>query len=190
MKQYFEKIKIVEQGSAQPRANLSLNKQAAGRVIKHALVRGRQTHVATGETNSQQAGNDKHDLERAEREAKEKLMAKRKLQAMNQKEDVGANPSSDASEDESEEDNGEVEQGMLRATNTTPDAPKSLADPSTHENKNGNKHHKHAKRMSKRAEKRERKRKRGQQDQGDQATKKKKAGKGKNKNKQDRKSTG
>jgi exosome complex protein LRP1 len=62
VKQYFEKIKVAEAGPTKPRENISLNKQAAGRVIKHAL-----------------AGNDKYDLERAEREAREKLLARRKL---------------------------------------------------------------------------------------------------------------
>ena len=38
VKQYFEKIKVAEAGPAKPRENISLNKQAAGRVIKHALV--------------------------------------------------------------------------------------------------------------------------------------------------------
>ena len=38
LKQYFEKIKIAETGEVK-RENLSLNKSAAGRIIKHALVR-------------------------------------------------------------------------------------------------------------------------------------------------------
>jgi hypothetical protein len=38
VKQYFEKIKVAEAGPTKPRENLSLNKEAAGRVIKHALV--------------------------------------------------------------------------------------------------------------------------------------------------------
>ncbi|KAI9833283.1 MAG: hypothetical protein M1819_003677 [Sarea resinae] len=54
VKQYFEKIKRVEAGEVK-RENLSLDKQAAGRFIKHAL-----------------AGNDKYDLERAEQQAKER----------------------------------------------------------------------------------------------------------------------
>ncbi|KAJ5613547.1 hypothetical protein N7528_007201 [Penicillium herquei] len=56
VKQYFEKIKILE---AEPeQRNLTLDKDAASRFIKHGL-----------------AGNDKYDLERAEREAKEKARA-------------------------------------------------------------------------------------------------------------------
>jgi len=38
VKQYFEKIKEAEEGPAKRRENLSLNKQAAGRFIKQALV--------------------------------------------------------------------------------------------------------------------------------------------------------
>ncbi|KAI9716090.1 MAG: hypothetical protein M1812_005517 [Candelaria pacifica] len=52
VKQYFEKIKHVENGGNK-RDNLSLDKQAAGRFIKRAL-----------------AGNTKYDLERAEQQAK------------------------------------------------------------------------------------------------------------------------
>lgn len=40
VKQYFEKIKVAEDGPAKPRENMSLNKDAAGRFISHALVRG------------------------------------------------------------------------------------------------------------------------------------------------------
>lgn len=39
VKQYFEKIKSAESSSESKRENLSLDKQAAGRIIKHALVR-------------------------------------------------------------------------------------------------------------------------------------------------------
>lgn len=133
-------------------------------------------------TNSQQSGNEKHDLERVEREAKEKLMAKRKLQVMNQEKDFEAETTLDTSEDESEEYDGEAEQGELKDTNTVPDTPKPpLANPSNHKNKTGKKYNTKSKRMSKKAEKRARKRKRRQQGQGEQATKKKKVGKGKHK---------
>ncbi|PGH09523.1 exosome complex protein LRP1 [Blastomyces parvus] len=56
VKQYFAKIKAVETGPEQ--RTMTVDKEAAGRFIKHGL-----------------AGNDKYDLERAEREAKEKAMA-------------------------------------------------------------------------------------------------------------------
>ncbi|KAK2758051.1 hypothetical protein FQN54_004457 [Arachnomyces sp. PD_36] len=59
VKQYFQKIKDLETPAEKP--TMALDKQAAGRFIKHGL-----------------AGNDKYDLERAEREAKEKAMAQLK----------------------------------------------------------------------------------------------------------------
>ncbi|KAL6245548.1 hypothetical protein RBB50_007547 [Rhinocladiella similis] len=65
VKQYFEKIKIAEAGPSPSRPTATLNKEAAGRVIRHAL-----------------AGNDKYDLERAEREARDKFRASKKLRSL------------------------------------------------------------------------------------------------------------
>ncbi|EXJ95065.1 hypothetical protein A1O1_00183 [Capronia coronata CBS 617.96] len=82
VKQYFEKIKEVENGpSAQP--SLTLNKEAAGRIIKHAL-----------------AGNNKYDLERAEREARERVLANKKLRSLeaSMKEKAKAQETNDALE--------------------------------------------------------------------------------------------
>ncbi|RVX70546.1 hypothetical protein B0A52_05197 [Exophiala mesophila] len=62
VKQYFEKIKQAEAAPSKSQPTLVLDKDAAGRFIKHAL-----------------AGNDRYDLERREREAREKLLAKRRL---------------------------------------------------------------------------------------------------------------
>ncbi|KAL1997784.1 hypothetical protein VTN02DRAFT_772 [Thermoascus thermophilus] len=59
VKQYFEKIKALE--TEPEKRTMSLDKQAAGRFIKHSL-----------------SGNSKYDLERAEREAKEKAVAQLK----------------------------------------------------------------------------------------------------------------
>ncbi|KAM5442488.1 hypothetical protein MferCBS31731_002366 [Microsporum ferrugineum] len=56
VRQYHEKIKTLE--APQEKRTMALDKQAAERFIKHGL-----------------AGNDKVDLERAEREAKDKAMA-------------------------------------------------------------------------------------------------------------------
>ncbi|EFR02549.1 exosome-associated family protein [Nannizzia gypsea CBS 118893] len=56
VRQYHDKIKTLE--APPEKRTMTLDKQAAGRFIKHGL-----------------AGNDKFDLERAEREAKEKAMA-------------------------------------------------------------------------------------------------------------------
>jgi exosome complex protein LRP1 len=69
LKGYFGKIKSVEERSmypAQPKAKLDVG--AAQRFIKHGL-----------------AGNDKYDLERAERMAKERARAKLKAQQINKK---------------------------------------------------------------------------------------------------------
>lgn len=60
LKQYFEKIKQAETGPL--KRALVLDKQAAGRFIKHAL-----------------SGNERHDQGRAERQAREKANAQAKL---------------------------------------------------------------------------------------------------------------
>lgn len=65
MKQYFEKIKIAESGPLK-RENLSLDKAAAGRMIKHAL-----------------AGNEKQDTKQSEKIAREKALAKQKRKREN-----------------------------------------------------------------------------------------------------------
>ncbi|OAP58112.1 hypothetical protein AYL99_07202 [Fonsecaea erecta] len=81
VKQYFEKIKQSEETPQTSRPTLALDKDAAGRFIKHAL-----------------AGNDKYDLQRAEREARERVLANKKLKAlesaMKAKAEVNANPDS------------------------------------------------------------------------------------------------
>lgn len=129
----------------------------------------------------QQAGNDRRDLERAEREAKEKLMAKRKLQALDTKKEPPADPQVNDSEDESQENSHEAEPGELDEKTTAPDAPKPSANQPSNEDQNENKDKKDGKRKLSKAEKRARKRKRGQQDQGGQKSKKKKTGKGRSK---------
>ncbi|KAK2808166.1 hypothetical protein FQN50_004907 [Emmonsiellopsis sp. PD_5] len=76
VRQYFEKIKAVE--TVPEKRTMTVDKEAAGRFIKHGL-----------------AGNDKHDLERAEREAKEKAMAllkAAKLARKNQEASAARNP--------------------------------------------------------------------------------------------------
>ncbi|KAJ9608070.1 hypothetical protein H2200_007058 [Cladophialophora chaetospira] len=68
VRQYFEKIKSAEAGPTSARPTVTLNKEAATRVIKHGL-----------------AGDEKYDLERAEREAREKVLANRKLRSLESK---------------------------------------------------------------------------------------------------------
>jgi exosome complex protein LRP1 len=63
VKEYFGKIKSAETSGT--KRNVTLDKEAASRFVKHGL-----------------AGNDKYDRERAERIAKEKAGAKRKLEEM------------------------------------------------------------------------------------------------------------
>ncbi|KZF20510.1 hypothetical protein L228DRAFT_250220 [Xylona heveae TC161] len=67
VRNYFEKIKHVET-SGSKRENLSLDKQAAARFVKHAL-----------------SGNEKYDLDRAERLAKEKAKAHIKFEQLSNK---------------------------------------------------------------------------------------------------------
>ena len=75
-KHYFEKVKRAEErGSAQNghqgQKNLSLDRVAAGRFVKHAL-----------------SGNDKHDRERAEAQAAERAEASKKFEVLS--EQIGA----------------------------------------------------------------------------------------------------
>ncbi|KAI9769417.1 MAG: hypothetical protein M1840_004119 [Geoglossum simile] len=67
VRHYFEKIKQVE-ASGIKRENLSLDKEAASRFVKHAL-----------------AGNEKYDLERAEQQAKERAKAHIKFEQLSRK---------------------------------------------------------------------------------------------------------
>ncbi|TID17030.1 ATP synthase subunit alpha [Venturia nashicola] len=65
IQQYMQKVALVENPDVGKRTNLTLNKEAAGRFIKAGL-----------------SGNDKYDKELAERKAREKENAHRKLQQL------------------------------------------------------------------------------------------------------------
>lgn len=65
IQQYMQKVALVEKPDVDKRTNLTLNKEAAGRFIKAGL-----------------SGNDKYDQELAERKAREKENAHRKLQQL------------------------------------------------------------------------------------------------------------
>ncbi|PSS12464.1 hypothetical protein M430DRAFT_72711, partial [Amorphotheca resinae ATCC 22711] len=67
VKQYFEKIKLVENPVGK-RENLSVDKGAASRIIKAGL-----------------SGNDKYDLEKAERQAKERARAHIKFEQLSER---------------------------------------------------------------------------------------------------------
>lgn len=66
LRQYFEKIKKAEAGPL--KRDLSLDKQAAGRFIKHAL-----------------SGNERYDLERSERQAREEANAHIKFDELSER---------------------------------------------------------------------------------------------------------
>ncbi|PLB52372.1 hypothetical protein P170DRAFT_434142 [Aspergillus steynii IBT 23096] len=87
VKQYFAKIKALETEPEQ--RTMTLDKEAAGRFIKHGL-----------------AGNDKYDMERKEREAKEKARAQFKASLLAKKQGDAPQQSSEnptnGSESESE----------------------------------------------------------------------------------------
>ena len=100
VKQYFDKIKTVESAGLKPNAkpNAKLDKDAAGRFVKHAL-----------------AGNDEYDRKREEQLAKEKAGAKRKFEDMTER--VGSHTrfeamskkmrAEDEAENQGEEDDNE-----------------------------------------------------------------------------------
>ncbi|KAI9860008.1 MAG: hypothetical protein M1813_006355 [Trichoglossum hirsutum] len=88
VKQYFEKIKHVEQSGIK-RDNLSLDKEAANRFIKHAL-----------------AGNEKYDLKRAEQQAKERAKAHIKFSQLSKKRKAVDDESASSESSESDESSG------------------------------------------------------------------------------------
>ncbi|CAI7668709.1 unnamed protein product [Penicillium bialowiezense] len=77
VKGYFAKIKNLE---TEPEERpMTLDKGAAGRFIKHGLVSLKSLDFITMVANQiMQAGNDKYDLERAEKQAKERARAQLK----------------------------------------------------------------------------------------------------------------
>lgn len=111
MKQYFQKIQSAEDGQNPAKPGISLNKQATGRFIKQAL-----------------AGNDRYDTERAEREAREKLLAARKsrliqLPALEPVSRVESEVSEEEQEEEMED--GEVEEEDTEMVDTPAEEPDS-----------------------------------------------------------------
>ncbi|KAJ5124734.1 uncharacterized protein N7515_008559 [Penicillium bovifimosum] len=85
VKQYFDKIKALE--TEPEERNMTLDKAAAGRFIKHGL-----------------AGNDKYDLERAEKQAKERALAQFKADMLAKKswEEYASAQTNEESDDDSE----------------------------------------------------------------------------------------
>ncbi|OGE54235.1 hypothetical protein PENARI_c006G05686 [Penicillium arizonense] len=90
VRQYFAKIKDLETEPEQ--RSMTLDKEAAGRFIKHGL-----------------SGNDKYDLERAEKQAKERAQAEFKAAQLARKNAAAASQSNDQiDKDESEEKTDEA----------------------------------------------------------------------------------
>ncbi|KAH8426409.1 Sas10/Utp3/C1D family protein [Aspergillus melleus] len=120
VKQYFAKIKALETEPEQ--RTMTLDKEAAGRFIKHGL-----------------AGNDKYDMERKEREAKEKARAQFKASLLAKKE-AGAgeksskNPTngSDSESDSGADDEPKAEPTAKQSTKTA-----KSAGPEKKKNKKG-----------------------------------------------------
>ncbi|KAL5358203.1 Sas10/Utp3/C1D family-domain-containing protein [Aspergillus floccosus] len=89
VKQYFEKIKALETEPEQ--RTMKLDKEAAGRFIKHGL-----------------AGNDKLDMQRREQEAKEKPRAQMKASLLVKK--AGSTPAESSKNPTSESESGSDEE--------------------------------------------------------------------------------
>lgn len=103
VKQYFEKIKELETGPEQ--RTLKLDKEAASRFIKHGLVGsilGVGSSLSMAVLISGQAGNDKIDLERKEREAKERARAQLKASLLAKKDSSTSDPPTKNVTDDSE----------------------------------------------------------------------------------------
>lgn len=104
VKQYFEKIKALE--TEPEERSMTLDKAAAGRFIKHGLVSVDLFHgiIMTTLTKFTQAGNDKYDLERAEKQAKERARAEFKAAMLARKsvEVSKAQASNNSDDDDSE----------------------------------------------------------------------------------------
>ncbi|KAJ5288547.1 hypothetical protein N7478_001577 [Penicillium angulare] len=122
VKQYFQKIKSLETEPEQ--RTMTLDKGAAGRFIKHGL-----------------AGNDKYDLERAEREAKEKARATFKA-AMIAKKMTAQSQSSLASNDDTQGTEDAAAQSPANSSHDHVDTMDSDASPSSSDRAKQAKHNK------------------------------------------------
>lgn len=80
VRRYFGKVKEVDEKSIVTKPNITLNKQAAARIIQSSLVRG-EGEPHSNHLTCQQASNGSSDPAQRERELKERLIAMRKLKA-------------------------------------------------------------------------------------------------------------
>lgn len=101
VKQYFEKIKALE---TEPEERpMTLDKGAASRFIKHGLVSTNLLYCIEWRLiKFLQAGNDKYDLERAEKQAKERARAQLKAAMFALKSIDATNGQPDSDDDDSE----------------------------------------------------------------------------------------
>jgi exosome complex protein LRP1 len=107
VRQYFAKIKDLETEPEQ--RSMTLDKEAAGRFIKHGLVSTNLVQMPMIVANTLQSGNDKYDLERAEKQAKERAQAEFKAAQLARKNAAAASQSNDQiDKDESEEKTDEA----------------------------------------------------------------------------------
>ncbi|KAL1959598.1 hypothetical protein VTO42DRAFT_1633 [Malbranchea cinnamomea] len=152
VKQYFEKIKKLE--TPPEKRTMTVDKHAVGRFIKHGLV-----------------GNDKIDLARAEREAKEKAMAQLRVAQLAKKSSIPqkrpVEESASANSDNNNVKGGEIEaevEKMIKAegaakasgSETSPTAsPMEDEEPPTSgkEKKAGKREKKRQKRLAKKQKK-------------------------------------
>lgn len=140
VKQYFDKMKALQQPEE---PTMKLDKEAAGRFIKHGLVSIYLGSLGFLVANCSQAGNNKIDLERAEREAKERaqatfkaaMLAKKnaaKSQEATASNDDSTGPAAEQSDEESDKEmqtapsTGELrEKQKSKGSNTNPEIKKS-----------------------------------------------------------------
>jgi exosome complex protein LRP1 len=107
VRQYFAKIKDLETEPEQ--RSMTLDKEAAGRFIKHGLVSTNLVQITMIVANTLQSGNDKYDLERAEKQAKERAQAEFKAAQLARKIAAAASQSNDqVDKNESEEKTDEA----------------------------------------------------------------------------------
>ncbi|KAJ5971035.1 uncharacterized protein N7479_000953 [Penicillium vulpinum] len=108
VKQYFEKIKVLE--TEPEERSMTLDKAAAGRFIKHGL-----------------AGNDKYDLERAEKQAKERARAQFKA-AMLARKSIEASKAQSNNDSDSDDSEGGVEVATTAEPQIDTNPPKTEKD--------------------------------------------------------------
>lgn len=117
MRQYFDKIKSLETEPEQ--RTMVLDKQAAGRFIKHGLVCDPIPAPLLGHHLSLQAGNEKFDLQREEQMAKEKARGQLKASLLAQKASTTPEASSKVASSDSEDSDANPNTGPASGVKET-----------------------------------------------------------------------